>query len=497
MTTFSEMLLLLFDQFTIGETTETTDFVELRAICSGPIANFPESVAELFQTAKYIDHWQITIEDGDEPFTYDNTLPEHASRFVRKWEEFLAETDRDDECNVTITITKKIHGNNIVFVYDHDVFMAYLSRLKVMECIRVMSQLLKRCKGLVLFVVNGLTNVIATDTIHFLPALPSPDGTPKSIADHTKSWDRLKSVCHFSGIEDCIALPSDFKIVTQGDLSRDLTDKFNRCCLVMVLAIFFDFLTIKDNMLTGKLNGYKTFNVSFDISNLNVACLNTYNNIYDWLSTGGNLQDKIGIVRNIISLNIDPADNHTIPEPVYQSILSGFKVYERQNIKQYIELRNKMSDQIIGFNEKAGKIVDAFAGSFQKSALAVISLYATIIVTRVFSSQKLESAFTMEVTILSLVFLLFSLVYFFISRGEASQQKNRYVESYQNMKKRNEDLLTKEDILKILNDDREYKADIKFIKDKMKIYSIFWIFILSVLAFVTLLLFTIHQVNYK
>lgn len=492
----SKILPLFFEQHNLDEPQETINLLEVHATCKKPKNGVETSLPAVFQNLQYVDHWQIALEDGDETFTFDNTLVDRVPDFLDRWQELSRSLDEDDECKVSITVNKQVHDGNIIFIYDHNAFFSYLTRLNILECIDVFSRHLKKCNGPALFVANELPQPAATATLHFISEIPATDNSPTLETSHSKIWDRLKSVCQFSGIDDCIALPSDFKTAVTGGLPKPLTDKFEKCCLVLLLSVFFDYMSIKGNTLTGKLNGYKTFNVNFDITQLNTSSLETYYKIYTWLLTGGNLQDKIGIIRNLISLNVDAKDNYTLPDSVYPSILSGFKVYERQNIKQYIELRNKMSDQLIGFNEKAGKIVETFAGSFQKSALAVVSLYATMIVARVLSSQALMSAFTLEATMLSLTFLLISLVYFFISRWEVRQQRLRYTESYQNMKRRNEDLLTREDIEKILNNDREYQADLRFIDGKLQRYTFLWMFLLIMLAAISLLMFYLLQIGF-
>jgi hypothetical protein len=490
----SQILPLIFAQHTIEGLQETPDFLQVQATGSHPVQGIETSLRAIFDGHQYVDQWQITIEYNDVPFTFENGRDQQ-DEFFERWQALCEDWEQGDTCEVTITASKLVHQGNIVFVYDSNAFFGYLSGLKVVDCISVVSAHLRKCNGPALFVIGGWQQPAATDTLHFLKEVPAPASRPGLETPHTKVWDRLKGVCHFSGIDDCIALPSDFNIVNAGSLPPGVTELFQTCSLVLLLSVFFDFMAIRENTLTGKLNGYKTFNVSYDVTQLKTTSLPTYYKIYTWLLTGGNLQDKMGIVRNLISLNVDPADNHSLPDTVYPSILSGFKVYERQNIKQYIELRNKMSDQLIGFSEKAGKIVETFAGSFQKSALAVLSLYASVIAVRVLSSKDFLGAFTMEATVLSLVFLLISLVYFFISRWDARQQRLRYIESYNNMKARNEDLLTREDIDKILNNDREYNADLAMIDGKLREYSFMWLCLLALLTVFTRLMFYLNQVK--
>lgn len=489
------ILTTFFEQQDISSLIETPDFLSLHASCKQPKKNIKSSLSSLFSCTAYVDLWQVTIENGDEPFTFDSAEEASSTDFIKKWEELVSNIDDEDECKLSITIEKKVHNKHFILIYDFNSFFSYLSTLKVHQCITVVSSLVKKCEGRVVFIGKGFPQQASTNTLHFISELPFINPVHANEFSHQKTWERIKSISQFSGLDECLALPSDFKIETAGSLPNEIIEKFNQCCLALLLAVVFDITNIKEDILTGKLNGYKTFSATFDIDKLKKSSINTYYDVYMWILTGGNLQDKVGLARNLISLHIDPSDNYSLPDSVYYAILSGYRIYERQNIKQYIELRNKMSDQIMNFTEKAGKIVETFASSFQKSALAVVSLYASVIVVRVLSSKNVLSAFSIEATLLSLVFLLISLVYFFICRWEVRQQLQRFSESYTNMKKRNEDLLTKEDIVKILNNDREYKADLAFIKGKQKRYTFLWISLLGLLALTTLLLFYIHQLQ--
>jgi len=223
-----------------------------------------------------------------------------------------------------------------------------------------------------------------------------------------------------------------------------------------------------------------------------------YYDIYKWIYYGGNVSDKFGLSRNIISLHLSAQSDFEINKSTYLSIISSYKVYEKQNVKQYIELRNRISDQIIGYNEKANKIIENFSSGFQKSGLAFISLFTTIILVRVLTTQNFSDIFTYDATLIALTFLIGSLIYFFISLWEVNAQLKRFKNSYLKMKNRNLDLLTSEDVQRILDNDAEHDDDVSFIKAKRNAYSILWLLFLLIFLFMVLLLhwkFHIHYPN--
>ncbi|QXV66537.1 hypothetical protein INP83_05485 [Mucilaginibacter sp. 21P] len=199
------------------------------------------------------------------------------------------------------------------------------------------------------------------------------------------------------------------------------------------------------------------------------------------------------MARNIISLHLDNSKGIEIIGNPFQSIQSSYKVYEKQNIKQYIEIRNKISDQLLTFHDRANKIVESFASGFQKSALALISFYISAIIIKLIGKPVFKDIFTIDSTILSSVFICFSYIYYRIALWEVKEQRKRFIGSYKNMKQRYLDLLDVEDIKRILNDDKEYYADLSFLDDKQQKYANLWKYYLLGLFIVTTSLFLYYH----
>jgi len=256
----------------------------------------------------------------------------------------------------------------------------------------------------------------------------------------------------------------------------------------------FDITDLNEDTFIFRINGYKSINGSIDTSQ-QFDYSPDYFSIYNWVYNGGNLFDKIGLARNIISLHFVKSGELTLQDNSYQSVKSNFNVYEKQNIKQYIEIRNKVSDQLLDFNNRANKIIETFGSGFQKSALALVTYYASTIVLRVLGSGSYTNIFTFDATVLAMIFLIVSFVYFLIARWEVNVQRKRFKDSYSNLKERYTDLLDNADINKILNNDKEFNADVEFITNKLRKYSVMWIGFLFFLLIGTLLLFITYNVS--
>ena len=122
-------------------------------------------------------------------------------------------------------------------------------------------------------------------------------------------------------------------------------------------------------------------------------------------------------------------------------------------------------------------------------------MIALTIAIKVLGKGEFTSIFSVDASILSLSFLLGSLIYFWVSRWELKEQRKRFISSYNNLKIRYTDLLDKDDINRILNNDKEFNEDVEFIDKKKRIYSIMWIAIVSILGLTTIFLFICYNLN--
>lgn len=379
-----------------------------------------------------------------------------------------------------------IKKNDPITVYSINAFITFLKGLSTEQLLINFSNALSTRK-LLIFNCFDLTEVYHSKTVFFRPKTLKNNFELEVGIAREETLNKTRTTCSFTFSQPIILLPEDFLFTSSNIITNvPLSEIMNKLLSALLVTTIFDITSLHDNKLIYRLNGYKSINGTIEVTPL--KSYKNYYDIYDWIYNGGNLSDKLGLARNIISLHLGEENNLEITDSTYSSIVSSHKVYEKQNIKQYIELRNKISDQIYGFNEKANKIIETFAQGFQKSALAFVSLFSTIVITKVLTTKNFSNIFTFDATIISFLFLIGSLIYFFVSLWEVNAQLNRFKESYSNMKKRNEDLLTSDDIDRILNSDNEHTNDLLFIRRKRVSYSILWLSFLVLFLSTTLFL---------
>lgn len=396
-----------------------------------------------------------------------------------------------DPISVTIEITKTKETNRIT-IYDLETFISTLKELSIAQTFGLFDKVLRNSSS-VEFEVLGLDAPFRTGTLSFQPF--GSVNTMSSSADRIKLLETLGSVCYFTNIEEYKLVPEDFKIVTQSSKHKEFCSQLDKYAALLSVVFLFDITSLYKNDLQFRLNGYKSIKGEIDLGSNSLLGVDEYFSIYQWVYAGGNLSDKIGLARNIISLHFEKQGELALKGNVFQSIQSSHKVYEKQNIRQYIEIRNKISDQLLDFNNRASRIIETFASGFQKSALAIISFYFSAIALKVLAKGDVANVFTLDVTVLSLAFLAGSVVYFMVLRWEVKKQRERFVNSYTNLKERYTDLLDKSDIERILNNDKEFNADLQFIDSKFKNYSRMWWVVISILLLTTCFLYVAYNLD--
>ncbi len=468
-------------------TLASEDFTLARIICQTNNVTIPD-IARLKDGIENIgiqDSLSIYIKISENEADIFSSTKSNYSEFLQELGTSLSQKEGGELIKITIDINKK-KVNEFLSLYSIDLFCAYLGELNLQQTLSIFSSTLTATSNLV-FKCFGIADAIETSSISFIP-FAEENYTARQIIDRAERIATIYSSIHSSSSFKPLLLPEEFIIITSSQEPTKLATVFSQCAFALLILSLFDLIQIDDDEISYKLNGYKTIEGKYVSGNATDSYAELIS-IYNWVYNSGNLVDKLGLARNILSLHLEDTNKLTIKGNPYQSILSSYQVYQKQNIKQYIEVRNKISDQLIDFNKRATTIVDTFANGYQKSALTLVTFFSTLIAIRFLTASNLSLTFSLNAFIIACVFLLVSLIYLIILRRETKEQKNRFERSYINMKSRYTDLLTSGDIQKILNNDIEHLDDEKFISDKLKWYTAIWGTTLGLIFFATCILF--------
>lgn len=485
-----EFIIALFPDYSVENSTENIQELKASLKASQLQTVDKELLESKFNFLQERDSIHISVTFGESDPVIFNSSKIDFDGFIKALEQEALHLV-GEVISIVITINKSVKDSSCT-IYDFKCFVSTFDGYEVGQYFQIFSKLF----GLghfFRFKIFGLKKAFYTSSICFEPL--SEYTKLQESSKRKEIFEYFKAQCHFSNVEHFCLVPSDFKLIVKDDEQSELNELMNRYANLISIIFLFDITSIIGNSIEFKINGYKSIKGTSDVAKLHLQEFDEYYNIFDWVYNGGNLTDKIGLSRNIVSLHFKTAGELSLTGNPFQSVKSSFKVYEKQNIKQYIEIRNKISDQLLDFNNRANKIVETFASGFQKSTLALISFYLSAIVIRVLSKGDFVNIFSLDATILSLAFLSGSIIYYCVSRWEIKVQRTRFVNSYENLKKRYTDLLEPDDIKKILNNDTEFQQDLDFIDKKRKAYSKMWLTVVILLASSTLFLFVSYNMT--
>lgn len=475
-------------QFNLESCFEKFDECEFQYVGRNIVLPDEENINGFLLHNKWTDDVDVIITLGElDPVIYQNTT-NNEKQFYANLKSKIPYYEHDAEIKIKLKISKKSE-NPAINIYSIKAFSDFLEGLSVKDFLQILSSRLVLYDKII-FKSAEISNSFNTNSIYFKKQDDDPDS---SLFEESRKEriGKISSSCSFNNTQTIKLQPEDLFFMQEHTHSK-IDNAFKKALSALIITCLFDITSLEKDNLTYRLNGYKSINGDVEIA-APLKSLRIYYEIYKWVYSSGSLTDKMGLARNIISLHFINNRSIEIEENTLTSLHSAHKVYEKQNIKQYIELRNKISDQIWSFNEKANKIIETFASGFQKSAIAFVSLFSTMVITKVLTTKSFSDIFTFDATIISLLFLFGSLIYFFISLWEVNAQLKRFKESYSNMKKRNSDLLTEDDINKILSSDKEHLSDLEFINGKRKYYSLLWISFLFLFLSATLFLHLIYS----
>lgn len=270
--------------------------------------------------------------------------------------------------------------------------------------------------------------------------------------NRNQKFSSRKDVCYVEGLDEIKLLPEDFYLQ---QATNDIQKTFLQLSCMLSQSFLFDNSQIIEDKYNYRLLGLiaypnKVYDIS-QVSSLANATPNIYFKIYKWVYCDGGLFDKINIARNIISLNINVVDLSLNTDTFY-SILSNYQIYEKENSLQYIELRNKISEILLGLQEKIDKISDDYVDGMKKNVLTIVSFIISTIVIRTIAKQDVITGFSFPILYLMLALLLVSALYMYLCRSDTSMKIKLFERHYKQISNRYEKLLCKNELQKVFED---------------------------------------------
>ncbi|WP_411960074.1 hypothetical protein ACK3BE_25825 [Pseudomonas mandelii] len=328
-----------------------------------------------------------------------------------------------------------------------------------------------------LFVFRPVTG-ITTSATH-----PEP-------AEKYKFLSARDKACLFYESKSYPFIPQDFNF-SAPLLHSGISDLFNTLKLAFAVIFIADISSLDGQVLTSTIKGYRHITSTIKLVGTPDADIaGTYYEIYMWAYSEGGVSDKLGIARNLLSIHLEKNDFRDMRSGALQAMISNHSIYLKENVKQYIDIKNKLSDQLQKQSEKASDMVKTIGSYLRTSVFTVYSFIVTTFIIRSMSKSASEGTFTTGIYYIFMMFLLLSLGTLYYAYRESEAELDRFKAIYQSFKTRYDDLLSKSDRDRILQNDADFKRDCDYIKNSRRRALNLWISTLGgVFIFVSLIKF--------
>jgi hypothetical protein len=482
---FTSFYSLFTKSYTNEKTNET--FTSVNLSCESNAISLPskEGIAEFLNLVQSRDTFSIGISmDGGDSVNLSGREDSKVEQFLCELDGKIRVKDHDSVFSIYLSITKT-KENDCLSIYLFNNFVNFLSNLKAEELFKAFNDFIVDEHSMGFEILDQTEISFYTSTFSFYSK--ERLHLKSDFNQRSAKINKLKESCHFENASLYNLLPEDFYFLKRSD-SPELNAIFDKLTILFSIIYLFDITSIKANILTFKLYAYRVIYGEIDFNSASVSAMDEYYRLYEWVYSQGNLSDKIGLARNILCLHFQNNKPLELVGSPLNSVKSSYEIYLKDNVKQYIEVKNKVSEFLYNISQRANSVVDSFTDSFKKGLMAVLTFYSSVIVVKAISSSKINTIFTNEVSYISYIFIAVSFAYLGLSVWEINRNKHRFTRSYNSLKERYTDLLIAMDIERIFQNDEEYKQELRYIEQKRNFYACLWGLSLVALLFITIIL---------
>lgn len=167
--------------------------------------------------------------------------------------------------------------------------------------------------------------------------------------------------------------------------------------------------------------------------------------VYQWVFIDNNYNTRLGILRNVMSIKNSSSFVELFDNNLLRILQSNYKIYLKDNIKQYIEVKNKTSEFMFELQKKAVDIVEDYKSTLQKLILGIFTYFFTVAMVKIFNKAE-ATVFTSEVVIITSVLLLFSMFYLFFSNKDLERRKTQLATQLKNIKTQYKNIIDEKEL---------------------------------------------------
>ena len=393
--------------------------------------------------------------------------------------EFL-ESDDDDisELSLEMVVTKNVI-EGVLSIYNPDVFGGYLEKEPILH---VLNALASRMSNSLIFDVAGTINACATPSIVFRAAA-SGGGSAAEIKLSQEERQATLDLFKDNSFNKTIPgnfIPKDFKLdrVT-GVAAIDLF--FAKACSLLAAAFISNSAELNSGgELSYKICGYKNIAGVVSLDKVFPVAEQLYK-IADWAYGVGGSSDKIGLVRNVLSLYISRLEDVALHSEIFSAIHSNYQIYLKGNIESYLEVKSKVADVLVDTTTKTQALVDSLVDSLKNGVFVLLTFILTVVVVNGLKDTNVNAIFSavyIWVVALLSILMTFWVVFSCVS---SLRQYDKSVDTIEEVLKLNYHM-----VLQSVEIDYAFKPISKrnreYLKNQAWRYSIAWVIIAVILT---------------
>lgn len=314
-----------------------------------------------------------------------------------------------DSVTLLINVAKK--NKTYISIYSCEKFFDYFDSLEFFAFLQLINETVNE-NTLFFKILNDNVELI-TNTICF-----SKLKVDNSDVKRSDCIEKNKSSGKSNTDFDLHLIPYDFKIIssTQGIDYLDKTiNRFKKFEYILSLLYLSNESQVFESLLQFVFYGYKNILIEYNNYRENeIVVNNTIIEIFEWAYLDGNIVDKLGIVRNVLSINYNEDRFLSITDSVYQSIVGNYLLYLKNHVQDYLKLKETVTLKFQSFCDECADQISQLTSTLRKNFLALFGYLITVLLTKGISNS-LSDIFSKEVTIISSFVLLGSFIVWIIS----------------------------------------------------------------------------------
>ena len=373
----------------------------------------------------------------------------------------------DDNIDVNVQIDKSVSDGRFS-IYDFASFTADLLQRPLLDILNWFSEQL-RAQTYLKFEVFDYDISLSTRTIAFESC---EDATFKPKVDRIQRLSACKDTAYFYNMNTFEVIPDDFIIegvMRAGDCLKPL---FGKLATILSLAYVATSASISDKIINVQISGQRT--ISYELPMYDIQEDEKWQNIYTWIFTDGNPTDKALIAHNVISLHCKFEALLNLDGTVFEAIKTNYNLYLRNNVNQYLDMKRDIAKFIQNVLAQVGDYAVVILGKFKTNLIAIFGFLFTVVLTKIGGTQKWDEIFTKHTIYLFELFVGGSLVYLVLCFFEARFKLKKTKQSYIELKKNYEDVLSDAEIKEAFKDDKLLHDTEQSTKKGMIGWSIAW-----------------------